>query len=86
MNIERIKNELAQAWTVAVKDVRVYYLRPGMIMFGFLMPFFHVLLILGAAGIGSSGRRGASAGPGGLLHSRGGGAVHHPDRAAHRHV
>ena len=40
MNIERIKNELAQAWTVAVKDVRVYYLRPGMIMFGFLMPFF----------------------------------------------
>ena len=40
MNIERIKNELAQAWTVAVKDVRVYYLRPGMIMFGFMMPFF----------------------------------------------
>jgi len=40
MNIDRIKNELAQAWTVAVKDVRVYYLRPGMIMFGFLMPFF----------------------------------------------
>lgn len=38
--IERIKNEWAQAWTVAVKDVRVYYLRPGMIMFGFLMPFF----------------------------------------------
>lgn len=38
--IERIKNELAQAWTVAVKDVRVYYLRPGMIMFGFAMPFF----------------------------------------------
>ncbi|MDP1544780.1 MAG: ABC transporter permease [Anaerolineales bacterium] len=40
MNIERIKNELAQAWTVAMKDVRVYYLRPGMIMFGFAMPFF----------------------------------------------
>ncbi len=40
MNIQRIKNELAQAWTVAVKDVRVYYLRPGMIMFGFMMPFF----------------------------------------------
>jgi ABC-2 type transport system permease protein len=40
MNIERIENEMAQAWTVAVKDVRVYYLRPGMIMFGFLMPFF----------------------------------------------
>lgn len=40
MNVERIRNELAQAWTVALKDVRVYYLRPGMIMFGFLMPFF----------------------------------------------
>ncbi|MDF1499656.1 MAG: ABC transporter permease [Anaerolineales bacterium] len=38
--IQRVKDEIAQAWTVAVKDVRVYYLRPGMIMFGFLMPFF----------------------------------------------
>jgi ABC-2 type transport system permease protein len=37
---QRLKDELAQAWTVAIKDVRVYYLRPGMIMFGFLMPFF----------------------------------------------
>lgn len=39
-SVQRIKDELAQAWTVAIKDVRVYYLRPGMIMFGFLMPFF----------------------------------------------
>lgn len=39
-NIQRIKDEFAQAWTVSVKDVRVYYLTPGMIMFGFLMPFF----------------------------------------------
>ena len=38
--LQRIKDELSQALTVAVKDVRVYYLRPGMIMFGFLMPFF----------------------------------------------
>jgi len=38
--ITRIKNEISQAWTVSVKDVRVYYLTPGMIMFGFLMPFF----------------------------------------------
>ncbi len=37
---QRLKDEVARAWTVAVKDVRVYYLRPGMIMFGFLMPFF----------------------------------------------
>ncbi|MBN1303678.1 MAG: ABC transporter permease [Anaerolineales bacterium] len=40
MTIQRLKNEFAQAWTVVVKDIRVYYLRPGMIMFGFLMPFF----------------------------------------------
>jgi len=38
--ITRIKNEISQAWTVSLKDVRVYYLTPGMIMFGFLMPFF----------------------------------------------
>ncbi|HEY77458.1 MAG TPA: ABC transporter permease [Thermoflexia bacterium] len=38
--LQRLQNEVAQAWAVAVKDVKVYYLRPGMIMFGFLMPFF----------------------------------------------
>ncbi len=38
--ISRLTDELAQAWTVAVKDMKVYYLRPGMIMFGLLMPFF----------------------------------------------
>ena len=36
----RTKDELAQAWTVTLKDIKVYYLRPGMIMFGFMMPFF----------------------------------------------
>jgi len=42
MNIfwTRIYDELAQAWTVTLKDIKVYYLRPGMVMFGFLMPFF----------------------------------------------
>ncbi len=38
--LQRVGDEAAQAWTVASKDIRVYYLRPGMIMFGFLMPFF----------------------------------------------
>ena len=36
----RLRDELAQAWTVAVKDVKVYYLKPGVIMFGVMMPFF----------------------------------------------
>jgi len=40
LTIQRLKNEFLEAWTVVVKDIRVYYLRPGMIMFGFLMPFF----------------------------------------------
>ncbi len=36
----RILDELSQAWIVTLKDIKIYYLRPGMIMFGFLMPFF----------------------------------------------
>ncbi len=36
----RTMDELSQAWIVTLKDIKVYYLRPGMIMFGFLMPFF----------------------------------------------
>ena len=38
--VQRLWDELAQAWTVATKDVRVYYLTPPMIMFGLMMPFF----------------------------------------------
>jgi len=38
--LQRLWDELAQAWTVTVKDMKVYYLRPGMIMFGLFMPFF----------------------------------------------
>ena len=36
----RLRDEVSQAWNVAVKDVRVYYLTPPMIMFGLLLPFF----------------------------------------------
>ncbi len=38
--LPRLRDELDQAWAVAVKDVRVYYLTPPMIMFGLLLPFF----------------------------------------------
>lgn len=38
--LQRLQDELAQAWTVVVKDLKTHYLRPGMIMFGFMMPFF----------------------------------------------
>jgi ABC-2 type transport system permease protein len=36
----RLADEIALAWTVAVKDMRVYYLTPPMIMFGLMLPFF----------------------------------------------
>ena len=36
----RISDEIAQAWTVTLKDMKVYYLKPGMLMFGFMMPLF----------------------------------------------
>jgi ABC-2 type transport system permease protein len=36
----RVRNEIAQAWAVVVKDVRVYYFTPPMLMFGLMLPFF----------------------------------------------
>jgi len=36
----RLRDEISQAWAVAVKDVRVYYLTPPMLMFGLMLPFF----------------------------------------------
>jgi ABC-2 type transport system permease protein len=38
--VPRLKDEIAQAVAVAVKDMRIYYLQPPMIMFGLLLPFF----------------------------------------------
>jgi len=38
--LARIGDEMAQAWAIAIKDVRIYYLTPPMIMMGLLMPFF----------------------------------------------
>ncbi len=38
--LQRIYDEVAQAWLVTLKDMKVYYLKPGMIIFGFMMPFF----------------------------------------------
>jgi ABC-2 type transport system permease protein len=38
--LQRLEDELAQVWAVTVKDIKVHYLRPGIIMFGLVMPFF----------------------------------------------
>jgi ABC-2 type transport system permease protein len=36
----RLIRELARAWAIAKKDLRIHYLRPGLIMFGILFPVF----------------------------------------------
>ena len=38
--IRRAGDEVAQILVVAIKDIRVYYFTPPMIMFGLLMPLF----------------------------------------------
>jgi len=38
--VKRIQDELAQALAISIKDVRMYYMTPPMIMFGLFMPFF----------------------------------------------
>jgi ABC-2 type transport system permease protein len=38
MNDISILDELKRSWTVAVKDIRIYYLRPPALMFGILFP------------------------------------------------
>lgn len=40
LKLDRLTDEIAQAWTVTIKDIRIYYLKSGMIMFGLLMPLF----------------------------------------------
>jgi ABC-2 type transport system permease protein len=37
--INLLWDEISQIWNVTFKDMKVYYLQPGMIMFGFIMPF-----------------------------------------------
>lgn len=36
----RVWRELKSAWAITKKDARIYYLRPGIIMFGVLFPLF----------------------------------------------
>ncbi len=38
--VQRLLDELAQVWNIAIKDIKVYYLTPPMLMFGLMMPFF----------------------------------------------
>ena len=39
-SLYRLFRELTRAWAIAKKDFRLYYLTPGVIMFGILFPVF----------------------------------------------
>jgi ABC-2 type transport system permease protein len=37
--LSRIRDEAAQAWVIAVKDIQAYYMTPTTVLWAFLMPF-----------------------------------------------
>lgn len=37
---ERVKQELRRAWTIAKKDIRIYYFKAPVLIFGIIFPFF----------------------------------------------
>ena len=39
----RLQHELARAWIIAEKDIRIYYAKPPVIMWGVALPFFMFL-------------------------------------------
>jgi len=42
----RTRNDAIRAWAIAKKDVRIYYLKPPVIIFGTLMPVFLFLAFM----------------------------------------
>jgi len=43
INFLELRSNLNAAWAIAKKDARIYYLRPGPLMFGIMFPFFMFL-------------------------------------------
>lgn len=39
----RLRNESTRAWAIAEKDIRIYYAKPPVLMWGVIMPFFMFL-------------------------------------------
>ncbi|HUW68201.1 MAG TPA: ABC transporter permease [Candidatus Nanoarchaeia archaeon] len=39
-SLYRLERELASAWAITKKDIRIHYLTPAVIMFGILFPVF----------------------------------------------
>ena len=42
----RARNDLLRAWPIAKKDIRIYYLKPPVVIFGTLMPIFMFLAFM----------------------------------------
>ena len=42
----RTRNDTARAWAIAKKDIRIYYLKPPVVIFGALMPVFMFLAFM----------------------------------------
>jgi ABC-2 type transport system permease protein len=40
---EQLKTDLSASWAIAKKDMRIYYIKPGTLMFGILFPLFMFL-------------------------------------------
>ena len=42
-SIGQLRTDLSASWTIAKKDMRIYYIKPGTLMFGVLFPLFMFL-------------------------------------------
>ncbi len=38
----QLKTDLSAAWAIAKKDMRIYYIKPGTLMFGSGLPLLHL--------------------------------------------
>jgi len=43
LSIGQLKTDLSASWAIAKKDMRIYYIKPGTLMFGVLFPLFMFL-------------------------------------------
>ena len=43
ISLGQLKNDLSASWAIAKKDMRIYYIKPGTLMFGILFPLFMFL-------------------------------------------
>lgn len=43
LSLEQLKNDLSASWAIAKKDMHIYYIKPGTLMFGIMFPLFMFL-------------------------------------------